>query len=506
MEDDGAGGGSAAAQGSMERADARWHRRDASERVGEHSLVEVGPVRAPHSARRNTTSREIRVTGWCHDSSSVSHTRARLISARAARAATSGRASAAHASRCSSPLPRASYSREDARDVAAASPSRLAPGTFASDPDCVRSTARRFAGRPRPGRARRGGARADPRRLASTPATLATTPTASSSPSDDASLAEEDPFVARRRRAEEALMSAIEFDAAWLTDATVRGRITGEGAVAPPPKTPRRRPGYTPTASDLAREAAARDAAASAAHTSATLYDDQEFRRAKAASLYAILQPACTPRDVPAREAATAEASRVSSPPHPPLSRTSTRDARLARSFASASVSVTTPTSSRRCRRIPRRSSRPSPNATIRTRRWNVAAPRDAKRRRARCEPSPRARGRAYSIPIAPRRRHRSRMDARMANGGVGGTLKGTSDRAGDLTVRFWNLWGGSSECRRVVTESPRGSVYRDPAHGSRRRSTRSVRALRGRAHAPAPRAEIARVGRRDARPTDRSD
>jgi hypothetical protein len=46
----------------------------------------------------------------------------------------------------------------------------------------------------------------------------------------------------------------------------------------------------------------------------------------------------------------------------------------------------------------------------------------------------------------------------------VGGTLKGTSDRAGDLTVRFWNLWGGSSECRRVVTESPRGSVYRDPA------------------------------------------
>jgi hypothetical protein len=46
----------------------------------------------------------------------------------------------------------------------------------------------------------------------------------------------------------------------------------------------------------------------------------------------------------------------------------------------------------------------------------------------------------------------------------VGGTLKGTSTRADDLCVRFWNLWGGSSECRKVVTASARGSVYRDPA------------------------------------------
>jgi hypothetical protein len=45
----------------------------------------------------------------------------------------------------------------------------------------------------------------------------------------------------------------------------------------------------------------------------------------------------------------------------------------------------------------------------------------------------------------------------------VQGTYKGTSSRAEDLKVRFWNLWGGSSECRRAVTESPRGSVYRDP-------------------------------------------
>ena len=46
----------------------------------------------------------------------------------------------------------------------------------------------------------------------------------------------------------------------------------------------------------------------------------------------------------------------------------------------------------------------------------------------------------------------------------VGGTLKGTSTRAGDLVVRFWNLWGGSSACRAAVTASPRGSIYRDPA------------------------------------------
>ena len=42
-------------------------------------------------------------------------------------------------------------------------------------------------------------------------------------------------------------------------------------------------------------------------------------------------------------------------------------------------------------------------------------------------------------------------------------TLKGTSSRAEDLKVRFWNLWGGSSACRAVVTASARGSVYRDP-------------------------------------------
>ena len=45
----------------------------------------------------------------------------------------------------------------------------------------------------------------------------------------------------------------------------------------------------------------------------------------------------------------------------------------------------------------------------------------------------------------------------------VGGSYKGTSSREEDLKVRFWNLWGGSSECRAAVTASGRGSVYRDP-------------------------------------------
>ena len=81
----------------------------------------------------------------------------------------------------------------------------------------------------------------------------------------------------------------------------------------------------------------------------------------------------------------------------------------------------------------------------------------------ARCEPSPRAWARVLDPDRAEKERLRgwTRGDG---SGAWGGTLKGTSDRAGDLTVRFWNLWGGSSECRRVVTESPRGSVYRDPA------------------------------------------
>lgn len=269
--------------------------------------------------------------------------------------------------------------------------------------------------------------------------------------------------MARRRRAEEALMSAIEFDAAWLTDATVRGRITGEGAVAPPPKTPRRRPGYTPTASDLAREAAARDAAASAAHTSATLYDDQEFRRAKAASLYAILQPACTPRDVPARGGdgggvarflAAAPAALADVDPRRAaraLVRLRVRlgdDADLVSAVSKDPASLLAP--------IPERDD--SDEAVERRR----AARREAASRAMRTVTA-----RVGARVLDPDRAEKEtpladgREDGRWR---VGGTLKGTSDRAGDLTVRFWNLWGGSSECRRVVTESPRGSVYRDPA------------------------------------------
>lgn len=52
------------------------------------------------------------------------------------------------------------------------------------------------------------------------------------------------------------------------------------------------------------------------------------------------------------------------------------------------------------------------------------------------------------------------RYDGKFA---VQGTLKGTSTRAEDLKVRFWNLWGGSKQCRDVMVKSARDSVYRNP-------------------------------------------
>ena len=59
-----------------------------------------------------------------------------------------------------------------------------------------------------------------------------------------------------------------------------------------------------------------------------------------------------------------------------------------------------------------------------------------------------------------------SSNDGRYSDGAkpaVQGTLKGTSTRAEDLKVRFWNLWGGSKRCREVMTKSDRRSVYRTP-------------------------------------------
>ena len=56
--------------------------------------------------------------------------------------------------------------------------------------------------------------------------------------------------------------------------------------------------------------------------------------------------------------------------------------------------------------------------------------------------------------------------DGRVEGGGkyaVQGTLKGTSTRSGDLIVRFWNLWGGSNACRKMMTSSARDSIYRSP-------------------------------------------
>ena len=56
------------------------------------------------------------------------------------------------------------------------------------------------------------------------------------------------------------------------------------------------------------------------------------------------------------------------------------------------------------------------------------------------------------------------RYDGKFA---VQGTLKGTSTRAEDLKVRFWNLWGGSKQCRRGSSDqSTHNQAGReDPAH-----------------------------------------
>ena len=98
---------------------------------------------------------------------------------------------------------------------------------------------------------------------------------------DAESIAEdESPEVSSRRLAEEALMSAMEFESLWVSNSSVRGKINGEEAAraarasAGGGNTPRRRRGYKPTASDLEREEKAKATAESAAHPAASLFDD----------------------------------------------------------------------------------------------------------------------------------------------------------------------------------------------------------------------------------------
>ena len=42
--------------------------------------------------------------------------------------------------------------------------------------------------------------------------------------------------------------------------------------------------------------------------------------------------------------------------------------------------------------------------------------------------------------------------------------LYGVDNDEDEMVQRFWRLWTGNAHCRHVVTHSPRGSVFRDPA------------------------------------------
>jgi len=290
---------------------------------------------------------------------------------------------------------------------------------------------------------------------------------------------DEAPEVASRRLAEEALASAVEFESLWVSDASVRGKINGEEAAARAraasgANTPRRRRGYQPTASDIERDELAASTAADAAHPAAALFEDPDFRLAKVASLYRFLKPAVTPRDVPNGCGDGGGVARALAARPAALHDLTPRDAarllvHLRRKHGEAADLVDVVAAKDFEALLA-----PPPD------RDDSDAAREARARARRLEAMAAAGGAMRTVTARVEARvgiDKSRVgidestgstgDGRTQGGGkwtVGGTLKGTTTRADDLKVRFWNLWGGSSECRRAVTESPRGSVFRDPA------------------------------------------
>ena len=293
---------------------------------------------------------------------------------------------------------------------------------------------------------------------------------------------DEAPEVSSRRLAEEALASAVEFESLWVSDSSVRGKINGEEAAARAraasgANTPRRRRGYQPTASDIEREELAASTAASAAHPAAALFDDPDFRLAKVASLYRFLKPAVTPRDVPNGCGDGGGVARALAAQPAALHDLTPRDAarllvHLRREHGDFADLVDVVAAKDFEALLA-----PPPD------RDDSAAAREARARARRLEAMAAAGGAMRTVTARVEARvgiDKGRLetadgaagasstgDGRTQGGGkwtVGGTLKGTTTRADDLKVRFWNLWGGSSECRRAVTQSPRGSVFRDPA------------------------------------------
>ena len=371
----------------------------------------------------------------------------------------------------------------------------MASGTAAG---CVSAIARVASRRPR--RARREDFRAGtpcetkrgarawrtlPRAVASPTASVAVTTDGggetAEDESDEVSSAAAAALV-KTRVAREAEMASLLFEQMWTTDASVRGIITGETTSDPAEanraRVPRRRPGYQPTASDLKREAAEKASVSSRAHPSAAAFESKTFRETNAKRLYPILAAALVPRNgdfAPYTYAHTMK--------HGLFNGSETH----ARWFAEGIAKIPSVLADASPKHVARvlvdlRESRGDAADLVELVLANpelltaLPPPRDdpfvaakrAERREKRAAAALAAR--TATARVGARVLESDKKKKNVADGRedgawrVGGTLKCTSTRADDLCVRFWNLWGGSSECRKVVTASARGSVYRDPA------------------------------------------
>jgi hypothetical protein len=287
--------------------------------------------------------------------------------------------------------------------------------------------------------------------------------------------------LVKTRVAREAEMASLLFEQMWTTDASVRGIITGETTSDPAEanraRVPRRRPGYQPTASDLKREAAEKASVSSRAHPSAAAFESQTFRETNAKRLYPILAAALVPRNgdfAPYTYAHTMK--------HGLFNGSETH----ARWFAEGIAKIPSVLADASPRDVARvlvdlRESKGDAADLVAAVLANpelltaLPPPRDdpfvaakrAERREKRAAAVLAARTATARVGARVLESDKKKKNADGREDGawrVGGTLKGTSTRADDLCVRFWNLWGGSSECRKVVTASARGSVYRDPA------------------------------------------
>ena len=287
--------------------------------------------------------------------------------------------------------------------------------------------------------------------------------------------------LVKTRVAREAEMASLLFEQMWTTDASVRGIITGETTSDPAEanraRVPRRRPGYQPTASDLKREAAEKASVSSRAHPSAAAFESKTFRETNAKRLYPILAAALVPRNgdfAPYTYAHTMK--------HGLLNGSETH----ARWFAEGIAKIPSVLADASPKDVARvlvdlRESKGDAADLVELVLANpelltaLPPPRDdpfvaakrAERREKRAAAVLAARTATARVGARVLESDKKKKNADGREDGawrVGGTLKGTSTRADDLCVRFWNLWGGSSECRKVVTASARGSVYRDPA------------------------------------------